>query len=78
MSHTQADAVPAPAYRAYLLRLWREAADASWRCSLQAAESAERLGFADLEQLVAYLLRLTDSAELEAAARSPPDSGALS
>jgi hypothetical protein len=48
-------------YHAGLLRLWREAGGA-WRVSLQPIGSAERLGFADLEQLFAYLRRLTDDA----------------
>jgi hypothetical protein len=50
----------APAdYHAGLLRLWREGAGGAWRASLQDAESGERLGFADLERLFAYLRRLT-------------------
>jgi hypothetical protein len=47
-------------YHAGLLRLWREGAGGVWRVSLQPIGSAERLGFADLEQLFAYLRRLTD------------------
>ena len=53
---TQAD------YHAGLLRLWREGAAGAWRASLQDAESGERLGFADLERLFAYLRRLTNEA----------------
>jgi len=50
----------APAdYHAGLLRLWREGAGGAWRASLQDAESGQRLGFADLERLFAYLRRLT-------------------
>jgi hypothetical protein len=66
---------PRPNYHAYLLRLWREGEGAPWRASLQSADEAERIGFADLEQLVAYLLRLADGADLEAA-RSPPQTDA--
>jgi len=52
---------PAPGdYHAGLLRLWREGAGGTWRVSLQDAESGERIGFADLERLFAYLRRLTD------------------
>lgn len=52
---------PSPAdYHAGLLRLWREGAGGPWRASLQDAESGERLGFANLERLFAYLRRLTD------------------
>jgi hypothetical protein len=53
---TQAD------YHAGLLRLWREGAGGAWRASLQDVESGERFGFADLEQLFAYLRRLTQNA----------------
>ena len=49
-------------YHAGLLRLWRERASGAWRVSLQVAESGERIGFADLECLFAYLLRLTGDA----------------
>ena len=53
----------APAdYHAGLLRLWREGAGGTWRASLQDAESGERIGFADLERLFAYLRRLTEDA----------------
>jgi len=46
-------------YHAGLLRLWRDGAGGAWRASLQDAESGERLGFADLERLFAYLRWLT-------------------
>lgn len=72
-------------YHASLLRLWREGERGPWRASLQDADSGERVGFADLERLFAYLLRLTDDAksalpslpQLEAGARecgNPPTS----
>lgn len=46
-----------PAYRSYLLRLWRApgGADQPWRASLQDTLTGERQGFADLEALLAYL-----------------------
>jgi hypothetical protein len=46
-------------YHAGLLRLWREGAGGAWRVSLQPIGSAQRLGFADLEQLFVYLQKLT-------------------
>ena len=46
-------------YHAGLLRLWRAGATGAWRASLQDAERGERIGFAALEQLFAYLRRLT-------------------
>lgn len=66
------DSSAARDYHAYLLRLWREDADAPWRCSLQAADGTQRLGFADMAQLVAYLLRLADGDAR--GARDPPTS----
>jgi hypothetical protein len=54
---------PTPAdYHAGLLRLWRDGPGGAWRASLQDAESGERVGFADLERLFAYLQRLTSEA----------------
>ncbi|MCA9994676.1 MAG: hypothetical protein KDE56_02945 [Anaerolineales bacterium] len=44
-----------PNYHAYLLRLWREHANAPWRVSLQSAETRERHHFADLTSLVDFL-----------------------
>ncbi len=50
----------APAdYHAGLLRLWREGAGGTWRVSLQPIGGGERIGFADLDHLFAYLRRLT-------------------
>ena len=61
---------PTPAdYHAGLLRLWREGRGGAWRASLQDAESGERIGFADLERLFAYLRQLISEA---------PDAGEMS
>lgn len=58
---------PDPACRQiYLLSLWRETPDAPWRAALRPAGNAERIGFADLDALVQFLLRLNDG-------RLPPD-----
>jgi hypothetical protein len=48
-------------YAAYLLRLWRErrGGTTQWRASLQDPHSGERAGFANLEELFAYLRRET-------------------
>jgi hypothetical protein len=52
--------------RSYLLRLWRT--DGSGHSDLQASleipETGERLGFANLEELFAYLMDLTTAQEL--------------
>jgi hypothetical protein len=51
-------------YRAYLLRLWvsdSETSDkAGWRASLEDSHTGERLGFASLEQLFAFLITSTE------------------
>jgi hypothetical protein len=47
-------------HKIYLLSLWREAPDAPWRASLRPAGGAERRGFANLEALAQFLLRLND------------------
>jgi hypothetical protein len=49
-----------PRYRAYLLRFWEEGSHhsdwlAEWRFSLEDPHTGERLGFASLEKLVAFL-----------------------
>ena len=41
----------------YLLRLWREATLSPWRLSLREASDGEAIGFADLDDLVVFLLR---------------------
>ena len=44
-------------YRAYLLRLWcADTLDPCWRASLEDPRTGERIGFASLEQLFAYLM----------------------
>jgi len=74
--HEQKDRGEVPAYYSYLLRLWREKGRASvqWRASLQDPHSSERVGFAHLDELVAFLREQTglpppaeDLAEIEGA-----------
>jgi hypothetical protein len=55
-------------YRAYLLRFWEEGhpqADwpAEWRFSLEDPHTGERLGFASMEKLVAFLRQTMGRAE---------------
>jgi hypothetical protein len=53
-----------PAFQqVFVLSLWREALDAPWRAALRAAGSQKRLGFADLQALARFLVRLNDSDE---------------
>ena len=42
-------------YKAYLLRLWRESHKAEWRALLENPNSGERVVFATLGELVAFL-----------------------
>lgn len=42
-------------YRAYLLRLWQVEEGGPWRASLENTEGGERLGFADMEKLMAFI-----------------------
>lgn len=42
-------------YMAYLLRLWRENQDGPWRALLENPNSEERIGFANLEDLIEFL-----------------------
>ncbi len=52
--------------RSYLLRLWRNDCPAvtNWQASLEIPETGERIGFASLEELFAYLMDLTTMYEL--------------
>ena len=44
-------------YISYLLRLWQtqEKGESAWRASLESAHTGERLGFASLAELYAFL-----------------------
>jgi len=48
-------------YIAYLLRLWqvRTGSELVWRASLESPYTSERIGFADLEALFAFLRQRT-------------------
>ena len=47
-------------YLSYLLRLWRDSGDtAIWRASVQSPHTGERIHFASIEELLAYLRRQT-------------------
>ena len=51
-----------PHHLSYLLRLWRAEGlgDFEWRASLEIPETGQRIGFANLEQLFAYLMDLAE------------------
>jgi hypothetical protein len=42
-------------YFAYLLRLWRENHEGTWRALLENPYSEERIGFANLNDLIEFL-----------------------
>ncbi len=48
-------------YRSYLLRIWQAdgSAASGWRASLEDPRTGERVGFANLEQLFAFLMQGT-------------------
>ena len=43
------------AYRAYLLRMWREGETKGWRATIQNPTTGERRSFANLSALLAFL-----------------------
>jgi hypothetical protein len=45
-------------YYAGLLRVWRDGEGGVWRASLQPVDGREQIGFADLERLFTYILRV--------------------
>lgn len=49
-------------YQSYLLRLWAAEDDGlrCWRAALEDARTGERIGFATLEELFAFLMRRTE------------------
>jgi len=51
-----------PGYLAYLLRLWQVNDDGKpvWRASLESPQTGERVGFANLEMLFAFLEEKTE------------------
>jgi hypothetical protein len=57
MSHERKGSGEMSGHISYLLRLWRERSSASiqWRASLQDPHSGERVGFAHLDGLIAFL-----------------------
>ena len=52
-------------YRSYLLRLWREAPGAPWRCQVQCVGTGRALRFAGLAQMLEFLAADSASGEQE-------------
>jgi hypothetical protein len=61
MTHELMVSREAPTHISYLLRLWREKSSGlvQWRASLQDPHSGQRVGFAHLDGLVAFLRERT-------------------
>ncbi len=53
--HSRNAQLPNAQYRAYLIRLWREDAHATWRASAQSVQNGEMIHFATLHELFAFL-----------------------
>lgn len=53
---------PSGNYHSYLLRLWRNSATGCWRASLQSTANGERLAFADVQSLIAFLVHQLETA----------------
>ena len=68
----------APCRQVYVLTLWRATGATPWRAALRPAGSEERIGFADLEALALFLLRLDESeAPAERGQTNPPEGGRM-
>lgn len=50
-------------YQSFLLRLWLADDSSPWHASLQSTANGETRTFADLESLLAFLLKETDKTE---------------
>ena len=44
-----------PQYQSYLLRLWRAGTEKAWRMMLECVDTHERHGFANVQDLCAFL-----------------------
>ena len=60
-------------YYSFLLRLWRvqEKAGWSWRASLEDVEDRELVGFASLDDLLAFLCQITGGEQEVIAGKTP-------
>lgn len=63
-----------PNYRSYLLRFWRADADQPWRASLQSTATGEKILFAELSALLAFLAEQTAVAGAARVAQANPSS----
>ena len=50
-------------YHSYLLRLWRDGTNHPWRASLQCSATGEKLAFADMLTLFAFLVEQVATGE---------------
>ncbi len=57
------------AYNAYLVRLWQDTPDSSWRASAQSVQNGEVVHFGSLHALFTYLetqTRIAEDGEIQA------------
>ena len=52
-------------YLAYLLRLWQEGDETSWRATLEKPQDGKRYAFSSLERLFAFLEESTGNKEFK-------------
>jgi len=52
-------------YNSYLLRVWQTSSEGNvaWRASLESPHTGERIGFADLDKLFAFLRQQTGAVD---------------
>lgn len=55
MPDRREDAPQQHPYRAYLVRMWRDSPQSSWRASAQSTQSGQVVRFATLQALFAFL-----------------------
>jgi hypothetical protein len=61
-------------YTAYLVRLWQDSGQGSWRASAQSVQTGERVLFASLAELFAFLEGQTLAGPADIPAQpAPPD-----
>jgi hypothetical protein len=56
LEHFAVRSIDPDRYRSYLLRMWREAPDAPWRCQVQCVGTGRERRFGGLAELFEFLL----------------------
>jgi hypothetical protein len=63
-------------YFSFLLRLWQEKSKGQlvWRASLESPSDSERVGFANIDELISFLAKITQINTSQNEANSTPKS----